>query len=239
MQGLNRESRQSIYFNIGYIIASGWSSDTVKRLEFQRLLAENQLDFPQTHVGTRDFVLVRNEPSALRVKVASLGPKVSSISVSSEKPAHILELFSKEADVVCDGYRQIWLAQQCQILQCAVNIRHLYSCQDHAFKYLWENRLGQNPQDFSYLGKRPVLGGGLRLVMPPVKEPSEPVQIEVKVESFFQEPKKMFIETVFVWPQPRLLAKDEKFDPEFRLEKVEKYAASKVYDFVVLPKTRE
>lgn len=236
MQGFNRESRQSIYFGVGYVIASKWSSDAMKRLDFQKLLAEKQLDFPQTRVGVHDFTLVRVEQSPLQVKVASLGPQVSSISISSEKPVHSLDLFGKEAEAVCDSYRQTWLKEQCQILQSNARIRHLYSCQNHAFKYLWEDWLGQNPDDFHYLGKRPVLGGGMRLVMPPMKGDSEPVQIEVKVESFLRESKKMFIETFFVWPKPRLLPSETKFDPGFRLGRAESYAIGKVCDFVLRSK---
>jgi len=235
MEDLNCESRQSIYFGVSYVIAKEWSCDAVKRLDFQKVLAEKQLDFPQTGVGPHDFTLVRTEQSALQVKVASLGPRVASISMSSEMPVHSLELFAKEAEAVCDAYRQIWIQDRCQILQSNARIRHLYSCQDHAFKYLWEDRLGQAPQDFHYLGKRPVLGGGLRLVMPPIEEPGEPVQIEIKIESFFRELKKMFIETFFVWPEPRLLPKNEKFDPEIRLTKVEKYATNEVWNFLLQP----
>lgn len=237
MQSFNRESRQSIYFGVDYVIASQWSSDTMKRLDFQKTLAKQQLDFPKTAVGPHDFVLVRAEQSPMQVKVASLGPRVSSVSISSERPVHSLELFSKEAEAVCDAYRQTWLQEQCQILRCNATIRHLYSCNDHAFKYLWEDRLGQNPQDFHYLGARPVLGGGLRLVMPPLKEDEEPLQIEIKIESFFRESKKMFIETSFVWPRPRLLPPDAKFDPGLRLKSVEKYATREVCDFILRTKT--
>lgn len=235
MEGLNRESRQSIFFGINYIIASAWVPDKKKLLDFQNALLEQQLEFSDTKLGSRNFMLVRREQSPLQVKVASLGPQVSNISVLSERPAHTLDLFVMEADAVCEAYRHTWLSQQCQILQCDSTIRHLYSCTDHAFKYLWEERLGQEPQDFHYLGKRPVLGGGLRLVMPPAPEEAEPVQIEIKIESFFQESKEMFIETLFVWPQPRLLVKEKKFDPEFRLKLVEKYAINKVCDFVLKP----
>lgn len=239
MPGLNRESRESIYFGVSYVIASEWSSDAMKRLDFQKALAKQQLDFPKTGVGPHDFTLVRTDQSPLQVKIASLGPGVSSVSISSEIPVHSLELFGKEAEVVCDAYRQTWLQEQCQILRSNARIRHLYSCQNHAFKYLWENRLGQNPQDFHYLGKRPVLGGGLRLVMPPIKEPGEPVQIEIKIESFFRELKKMFIETFFVWPELRLLPKNKKFDPEIRLTKVEEYATSEVWNFVLKPEIEQ
>ncbi|MHC4394735.1 MAG: hypothetical protein ACYS1A_03700 [Planctomycetota bacterium] len=233
MDGLNLASRQSIFFSVSYVIAGQWSSDAMKRLDFQRELAQKQLDFPQTRTGVNDFTFVRAEPSALLVKSGSLGPNVSSISISSERPAYSLELFAKEAEVVCDAYRQIFLQQQCQILKCSAVVRHLYSCRDHAFKYLWEDRLSQNPQDFHRLGQRPVMGGGLRLFMPPVKNDAEPVQIEIKVESYFREANKMFIETVFVWPKPRLLPPEEKFDPQLRLEDVEEYAETKVCDFVM------
>jgi hypothetical protein len=233
MEGFDCETRQSIYFAVGYVMAGDWLSGTVERLDFQRALAERQLDFLQTTVGAHEFTLVRKEPSALQVKVASLGPRVSSVSISSDRPAYSLEMFGKEADAVCDAYRQVWLKEQCQILRCNASIRHLDSCGDHAFKYLWEERLGQKPEDFSYLGKKPVLGGGLRLVIPAVKEDKEPVQIEVKIESFFQESKKMFIETQFVWPQPRLLATNAKFDPEARLADVESYAVNEVCNFVL------
>ncbi len=251
MDTFNIESRQSIYFEIRYVIAVEWLSDTLKRLDFQRALADKQLDFPQTGGGAKDFTLVRKEPSALQVKIASLGPRVSSISVSSERPAHTLELFSKEAEAVCEAYRQAVIKGQCQLLQCGARIRHLYSCREHAFKYLWEDRLCQDPQDFRYLGGRPVLGGGLRLFMPPVKLPAqtkekevwgpqedeEPVQIEVKIESFLQEAKKMFVETLFAWPKPRLLSEDEMFDAEFRLKTTEDYATGQVCDFILKSKT--
>ncbi|MHC4644272.1 MAG: hypothetical protein ACYTBJ_02130 [Planctomycetota bacterium] len=237
MEGFNRESRQSIYFEVTYVIAGEFPSDTMERLDFQKLLAEKQLDFPQTNVGAHNFTFVRTEQSQLQVKASSLGPRVSNLAISSRRPAHSLDLFSKETEAVCDAYRQTWLKQQCQILQTSARIQHLYSCHDHAFKYLWEERLGQRPQDFHYLGKRPVLGGGLRLVMPPTKEGPEPVQIEIKIESFFPETGKILIETFFVWPQPRLLARNGKFDPEFRLKQVEKYAVNEVCMFLLRPET--
>jgi hypothetical protein len=238
MEGFNRESRQSIYFEVTYVLAHELPSDTMERLEFQKLLAQGQLDFPQTTATVSSFSLFRTEQSPLQVKMTSLGPRVSNISVSAKKPVDSLELFSKETEAVCDAYSQIWLKQPCQMLQCSARIQHLYSCREHAFKYLWEDRLGQDPEDFALLGKRPVLGGGLRLVMPPVKEDSEPAHIEIKIESFFPELAKIFIETSFVWPKPRLITESERFDPESRLELVEKYAADEVCDFLLRPREK-
>jgi hypothetical protein len=71
--------------------------------------------------------------------------------------------------------------------------------------------------------------------MPPTKEDIEPVQIEIKIESFFPEAGKIFIETACVWPKPRLLAANESFDPESRLKGAEKYATNEVCDFLLRP----
>jgi len=234
MDKLNIDSRQSIYFELGYVIAGHWQPDILKRLDFQKALAAGQLDFPRTSVGPREFTLVRAEPSQFTVKISSMGPRVSGISISSERPEHTLDMFIREAEVVCSSYSQVWLDSQFQVLQTNARIRHLYSCSDHSFKFLWEDRLRQSPQDFEYLGGRNVLGGGLRLVMPPLKTEAEPVQIEVKIESFFAEPKKMFVETIFAWPNPRLVSDGEEFDVQRRLEDVERYATGEVCDFILL-----
>ncbi len=109
MDKFNIESRQSIYFELSFVIAALWSADTMKRLDFQKALAERGLDFPRTSVEPREFKLLRNEPSPLQVKIASVGPRVSSISISSEKPQHTLEMFVKEAEAVCEAYYQLWL----------------------------------------------------------------------------------------------------------------------------------
>jgi len=237
MDKFNIESRQSIYFELSFVIAALWSADTMKRLDFQKALAERGLDFPRTSVEPREFKLLRTEPSPLQVKIASVGPRVSSISISSEKPQHTLEMFVKEAEAVCEAYYQLWLGQDFQILQCAAKIRHLYGCEDHAFKFLWEDRLGQKKEDFGFLGKRNVLGGGLRLVMPPLKDEAEPVQIEVKIESFFAESKKMFVETFLLWPRPRVIEAHRRFDVRLRMQSAEDYAAGEVCDFILRKKS--
>lgn len=233
MRGLNRDSRESIFFGVSYVIAAEWSADAIKRLEFQKLLAENQLDFSQTRFGDGGFSLIRADPGSFIVNITSPAPKVTSLSISSERGAG-LEIFCREAEAVCRAYRSVWTGEQVQILKCTATVRQLYSCTEHAFKYLWEERLGQKPEDFKHLGARPVLGGGLRLIMPPIKGDQEPLQIEVKVESFFRESGKMFIETVFVWPMPRLLNAGEQFDPKVRLAGVEQYSITKVCDFITL-----
>jgi hypothetical protein len=237
MAELNCDSRQSIYFGVNYIVAIPWTGDKSKQLDFQRVLLEQQLDFPEVKAGERTLTLIRKEQSSLKIQISSLGPQVSGIRVSSEGPYDV-ELFAKEAEEAYAAYHKIWVERPCHIVQCEAMTRHLYSCDDHAFKYLWETRLGQKADDFRRLGERPVLGGGLRLVIPPISNEPEPNQIEIKIESFLKESRKMFIETLFVWPptQPRLLDQNSKFDPEFRLKCVVEYATNEVWNFLLNPK---
>lgn len=200
---------------------------------------ENKLEFSKTETGKNFFELARKEESPLRVRVASVGPGVSNVLVTSERPICSLEFFIEEATAIYEAYRRTWIENKpCQIIRCDATIRHLYSCTEHAFKYLWEVRLGQREDDFKYLGGKPILGGGLRLVIPATKDP-DPVHIEIKIESFFEATEELFIETQFVWPQPRLLPVNNGFDPGERLTSVEQYATNEVCDFLLKPEKEE
>lgn len=240
MESINRESRTSIHFGITYILAGAWAPDKTTVVDFQKALLENELDFAQINVTAKVFTLIRTELSQLQIRLESLGPAVSKIQISSSNPQYDLAMFVKEAAAACGAYQKTWQKQNCQIINCSAKIQHLYSCREHAFKYLWERRLGQAAEDFGSLGSRPVAGGGLRLVMPPhAAGGREPCSIEIRIESFLREQKKLFIETSFGWPKPRLLRKGSKFDPENRLQLVEKYASEKVWAFLVLKEDRQ
>jgi len=244
MNGFNKESRRSHHFGINYVVAKAWDTDSKKILAFQDRLLGKKIEFSETKTNKNFVELLRKEESQLRIRIASLGPDVSNVLVTSGKPGYNLELFIEEATEIYDAYRQTWIENKpCQIVRCDATIRHLYSCTEHAFKYLWETRLGQKEIDFKYLGGRPILGGGLRLVLPatilPATKGSDPVHIEIKVESFFEETKEMLIESQFLWPQPRLLQVNEKFDPGRRLKSVEQYAIKEVCDFILKPKVEE
>lgn len=235
MEGVNRESRASIHFNMGYIMARAWSGNKSAAVDFQKALLENELDFAQINIQPNVFTLVRSEPSNLQIKLDSLGPQVSRVQVSSSNPQYDLDMFAKEAAAVFSAYQEVWQEQDIQILNSNAMIGHLYSCRDHGFKYLWERRLGQSSEDLRCFGGRPVAGGGLRLIMPPYSgQQGEQSSIEVRIGSFLREAKSLLVETVFSWPRPRLLHKGEQFDPRQRLEAVERYAAEEVWAFLVL-----
>jgi hypothetical protein len=237
MDAINRQSRTSVHFSINYVIATGWTPDKAMTVEFQKALLDNGLDFSQTNTGPRSFTLNRNQPSHLQVKLEAPAPQLSGIGIVSAPPASDLEMFIQEASAATDAYQQTYRTSQYQIIRCAAKIQHLYSSQAHAFQYLWETRLGQSPDDFRCLGPRPVAGGGLRFVMPPHEiAGSEPCSIELRIESLFREPRKLLVETAFIWPKPLLLQRDEKFDSAGRLTTLEQYATNEVWTFLTQTK---
>jgi len=233
MDAINRQSKTTSYMHVQFLLATGWSAERVKTVEFQKALLDSGLDFTQTNVYDRGFLLNRVQPSPLQVKLDASGPQVMTLQIVSQNPQYDLDLFCRDCQAAVAGYVRTWPSEHYQLLSATAKIHHLYSSKTHAFQYLWENRLGQRPQDFRTLGNRPVAGGGLRLLMPPhATEGAEPVSIELRVESFLRETNKLFVETVFTWPKPRILKKEEDFAPQLLMESVEHFAANEVWNFI-------
>ncbi len=121
--------------------------------------------------------------------------------VMPENPNSIL--FPKIAAAVGEIYLRVFSDPKPQVFaQKDGSIRKLYSCSPeypHAFQYIWEKMLGKSSAELSVLGK-PILGGGLRFVMPPT--PNEPIETQVRIESFIQDPKLLWVEGTMKWVQP-------------------------------------
>lgn len=240
MQAINRESKTSVFFNVGFLLASAFSDDRTRTVDFQKALLESGLDFAQTASRANSFILTRTDPSNLQVKLESPGPQVSAVNITAQNPQYDLDAFVHDADAVTDAYQKTFPAQQYQLIQRSARINHLYSCQAHAFKYLWEDRLGQSPDDFKTLGRRPVAGGGLRFILPAhAQAEGEPYSIEIRAGSALREPGKLVIETIFVWPRPHVVAADDKFNLGDLLQTVEQYAADEVFDFLTQQKSSD
>ncbi|MBN1816217.1 MAG: hypothetical protein JW828_02580 [Sedimentisphaerales bacterium] len=233
MEPINRESRTSVRFQISYVLAFPWMADTARSVEFQKALLDQGLEFGQVNVTEKRLTLTRQQPSHLQIRLDSPGPQVAQIQILSANPGYDIDLFSRDAEAATAAYKQAWRLEQCQLIQTSAVIHHLYSSRDHAFKYLWEGRLGQSPEDFKTLGSRPVAGGGLRLLLPPHQQSQdqEPQSIEIRAESFLREPQKLLIETIFIWPRPRSLQPGEDFSPARYLQQVEEFAAVEVWNF--------
>jgi hypothetical protein len=230
---INRESKTSVHFGINFLLAGPWGHEKGVILEFQKALLGGGVEFAQTAARPAGFSLVRNEPSGLQVILESPGPQVHTLQIVASNPQYELEMFGREASAVVRAYQETWRHPQYQILNSGGCIRHLYSARVHAFQYLWEQRLGQSGQDFALLDSRPVAGGGLRLLIPPhQKEGGEPVSIEIRIESFLRESQKLFVETLFTWPQPRVVPCAEGFGCQDRLNEIETFAANQIWNFI-------
>ena len=237
MEQLNPETRTSVYYGITFVLARGWVAEKSKTVEFQKSLIDNGLDFSQTNIRGNSFVLTRSGPANLTLKLESAAQQVSSIQIASQNSQGDLEMFIQEAEGVVRAYQQSWPAQQYQLIRSVAKIQHLYSSQDHAFKYLWEQRLGQSPKDFESLGKRPVAGGGIRLILPPYADQGkDPNSIEIRIESFMQEPRKILVETTSVWPKPVVVKGGDKFNCAGILRTVQEYATDQVWTFLTQEK---
>jgi hypothetical protein len=233
MDVIHRNSKTTSHFSLQYLLAGIWQPERIKTVEFEKALLDNGLDFSETHMHEKGFILTRTQPSPLQVKIESAGPQVMTIGILSQNPQYDLDLFCRDAQAATGAFEQTWPAEHYQLLTTTGKIHHLYSVATHAFKYLWEDRLGQLPQDFMVLGNRPVAGGGLRLMMPPhTAEGGEPVSIELRIESFLRETNKLFVETVFTWPRPRIVNKNSGFDPQRLMEQIENFAANEVWAFM-------
>jgi hypothetical protein len=59
------------------------------------------------------------------------------------------------------------------------------------------------------------------------------ISIEVRIESFLRETNKLFVETVFTWPQPQIITAEQGFAPRRLMEEVERFAANELWDFIM------
>jgi hypothetical protein len=233
MDIIHRNSKTTSYFSLQYLLAGTWLPERIKTVEFERALLDNGLDFSETQMHEKGFILTRSQPSSLQIKIEAPGPQVMTLGALSQNPQYDLDMFCRDVQALTQAFEHTWPSDHYQLLTTTGKIHHLYSSGTHAFKYLWEDRLGQLPQDFEILGSRPVAGGGLRLLMPPHSpDGGEPVSIELRIESFLRETNKLFVETVFTWPRPRIVNKNGGFDPQRLMEQIESFAANEVWAFM-------
>ncbi len=229
---MNTDSRQTIHIGINFVFSPLPTIDAQSKVRFQQSLLDSGIDFARTDFKEREVFVLRETPTRLEIRVVAIpGAPVGQLVIVSDDPKTELELFTKDAEAIVEAFQATWPAQNRQIISTDVTIRDLYEAVgQHAFQELWEKRLKQAPSSLARLG-RPVLGGGLRLVMPPRPEDPEPVQIEVKIESFLRDTRKMFVETQFVWPSPK--APGAPFEIKERLHQVDRYVEDNVEMFIM------
>lgn len=224
------DSRQTLHLGVNFIVAPLPLIDDQHGRQFLDALAEEGIQIAQFSRSEQHVEGVNGDPAPLQIRVAQAGPQVGQLLITAPRPNRPLNIFARETASICDAFNEVW-TERYQILSRDCTVTHLYaSAGDHAFQYLWEKRLGQKGSQFEGLG-RPVLGGGLRLVMPPEGDGENPSQVEVKIESFLRDSTKIYVEVQFSWPAP--VEPNVAMNPIEMLETVEKYASNEVVNFIL------
>lgn len=217
------------HLGINYIVSSQPINDKVHFLDFQQALVDAGIDFDNG--GDKPDISVTRKLPPLKIQVINLREApVGQLLILAPLPHRHPDEFGKEAEAIVRAFNKTWEHSN-QILACDATVRYLYEASgDHAFRELWETRLGQSAKSLAAFGRN-VLGGGMRFVMPPMSGESDPTEVEVKIESFLQDTKKIFVEVVFKWPQPR--PPGSPFEPMNRLKIVDAYIENEVRNFMV------
>jgi hypothetical protein len=227
---MQKDSRKTIYAGVNFVFAPTPNLGMENRLEFQRMSEEIGIQLTEFRLEGNRFISLRRTSMPIEVLIGVTAPQIGQIRiVAPEMGARSLGGFASEADDIVEIFSRIWPAHQ--IIACDATIRDLYDASgQHAFQELWEGRLHQ-PQNSIGALNRPVLGGGLRLVMPPTSEdPSDPL-VELKIESYLKDTKKFFIEAQFQWQRPQ--PPGAKLDPENRLITVDNFIQNETLNFIM------
>jgi hypothetical protein len=223
------ESRHTIHFGINLVLAPAPVLDRPTSRRFQEYLEDADIAITNTQM-TEQLVLARMPVKPLQISVGIVGPQVGQLLVLAPEPNRPIAEFCEEVEKIIVALDRAWPTQVRQLVHIDAAIRDLYDTStDHAFKELWEQRLHQSPDSLQTLGPG-LLGGGLRFVLPPAdSHPMTPV-IEVKMESFLQDSRKLFIEAQHVWPQPS--TPGAPFEVTGRLSMLEEYMKTRVAGFI-------
>ncbi len=223
-------SRYILHLGINFITIPAPSVTPQSSLAFQQAIISSGLEFIRAENPKNRVVLTREVPSPLQISVSMLESQVGQVLIVSPRPKGTLDLFIQEAEAALEAFETVWPAQNRQIIKSDGTIRELYeTTSKHAFQELWEKRLGQPSQSLAAF-ERPIRGGGLRFVMDPLPNEDDPVQIEVKIESFLRDTTKIFVETQFTWPRPT--APGIPFAARERLSQMNSYIENQVRAFL-------
>jgi hypothetical protein len=232
---VRRETKVPIHFGVGIVFQPAPDLTPSRILAFQSVLAKPEYGISFQQVNAQEgaaLQLVRQTPpfTVSVAKIGGQGAAIAQLTVISAPPPRRLEDFAEEAESVLEAYRAVW-TERTQVIRRDCVLRYLYDVDtDHAFRYLWEQRLNQADDSIQRLG-RPVLGGGLRFFLPPREQVEDDTTVDVRIESFFQDPKKLFVETQMLWTTP--IAAGADVQPSALLSEAAAYTDGPITDFIL------
>ncbi len=224
------ESARFIHLGINIITIPGALMSAQTALRFQQAAIAEGLEYQDVQTAPDRVTLARTSGSHLEISAITPNPQFLQLLVVAPEPKYALTSFAADVVAATAAFSRVWSVESRQIISVDAAIRELYEISaTHAFQELWESRLGQTNEGLATFG-RPVLGGGLRLVLAPLPNEANPVQIEVKIESFLQDASKMFVETQFRWTNP--LEAGAPYDPKQYLDEMYAFITTKIREFM-------
>lgn len=233
-------SRQTIQFTVGFLIGPALELDEQRFAAFRARLEEEDVRFDHAEHGDAGFLLARQTPWSLQVQVVTGevgggGPEpvpvsqiVIATAIGQDSPVASAADFADAAHEVTDVARDIWPEMEF-VLGWNTGVRSLFAAStDHSFQYLWEQRLGQATEDLAVFG-RPILGGGLRLMFPPGQAEGEQYQAEVRVESFLEDVRRLYVELSLAGGNPEPITA---MNPTARIQTTEAFLEERVLPFL-------
>ena len=229
---MKRDTRQFIYAAINFVFVPPPAFDWNAGVNFQKSLRDKGIDFSNFQQAGNVFAISRQSAPNLQIRLAALPPApVAQLLMDSSGPGIERGYFCKEADAVVAAFMATWPEPQPprQILSVDATFRDLFeSTEKHAFEEIWVKWLGRQQSDLGSLG--PIAGGGLRFIIPPVQGDSDPVMIDLTIESFLENPKKILVQTAFRWVKQ--LSPGDPMKPNEHIEKANRYFDDKIIPFM-------
>ena len=222
------QGKKIIHTGVNYIFAPLPLFDKAQSLQFQAKLEEQKVEITVANYNVAQINLLRQGTSPLEIKLMNPGQNLGQLLIIVPEPSYSLELLEEEIERILLAFQEVWPLEGKQILSSDITFRILAdSIREHAFQEIWESLLGQKPEKLSVLGKQ-VQGGGLRLVLnnQEPRQNEEPI-VEVRIESFLNDPKKVFMETQFIWKKPESI--HQSIDTS-RIHRVEEFLEEKIDD---------
>lgn len=230
---MKNHSSKLLHVGISLLMAPGVAINQRAVLAFQQAILEQGLEYDKIDASNPNrIVIVRERVSPLSIFVQVEQPiLLPQLTVVAPHPKVLVDTFITETEAAARAFEQIFPAKNRQIIRGDATIRRLLeTSKDHAFQELWEERLGQKGESLQVFGQ-PIRGGGLRFVMDPVQNSSDPIEIEVKIESYLQDTSKIFVETIFRWLKPT--APGEGLSISARMKLIDDYMNDQVNQFLV------
>ena len=226
-------SRVIIHLGINFILAPCPNLTAIHRLAFQQAILEEGLEYQRVTNQADKFIITRETQPPLEITIAPINqPQIGQLLIVSSQPkgSLSLELFIAEAEAVARAFLKTWPRPVYQILSNDLAIKELHETSgEHAFQEIWEERLHQSQKSLDIFN-RPILGGGLRFVMPPLQSDPAPKQIEIKIESFLKNTNNIYIELQVSYPEPAVC--NGPFEIGMQMKDANQFLEQQVYSFI-------